>query len=575
MKNEIEEKLNGLHKDILIGWARDYKLKNYSSLTKEELIKELLEKVHKKELRKKLFPGSQKRTKALHVIGSFASIIGLLIAFFAFLPLGKKDKQVDFAKSGISEQKSSQVKGHNPSKKNIKKNEVQMPKQIKLNEIDEFSEVLSIPDAAISRRILDNVKKMDEENEMEKYFRQIIFDPTRTPHGPTEIADILSSLHVNGDKRLAAFVLKGKSFKKVTSRDVSHQFFKLRPIQGLKLMVFAAVGDIHDDAKRDFFQAAKDAGSECIIMNTHDLAKLFIAYKKICPEDGTSFDNSGVCKEGHNVDSGIRLEMEVGEKIKYSIFQQKDMSFGGAKRFAAQILIDKHYSREVLRKIIKELTEKLRKDTYCRNDLVRNRWGDSPAHVVWLDIGHSIEDLNRSNWSCQSLWVDPLLDEGMRPLRLHGSEFFENIEIRWNEDYKKMGTLLETYSGTKNEVLTVLFKLLDEMDIVSQNAINLFKQYMAGDISENAFIKGMQQLEPKIDRIYKESWSTPLPPPDCKDFYQACQSIFATFHNMALYYSEIGLEKWQKKNRDFLMKSTIKSFLDEYEIVKFERKKLQ
>jgi hypothetical protein len=575
MQNAIEEKLSGLCKYELSILARKYKLKNYSSLKKEKLVKELLEKASEEELWKDIFPGSQKKVKTLQLIASFASIIGPLVAILTLIPSGKKDRQMDLVKSEKSEQKSSQQEVYKPIKKNNKHKEVQMPKQIKLNEIDEFSEVLSIPDTAISQRILDNVKKMDEEQEMEKHFRKIIFDPTKTPHGPTEIADILSFLHVKGDKKLAAFVLKGKSFKKVTSRDVSHQFFKLRSIAGLKLMVFAAVGNIHDDAKRDFFQAAKDAESECIIMNAHDLAKLFIAYKKICPQDGTSFDNSGVCKEGHKVDSGIRLEMEVGEKIKYSIFQQKDVSFGGAKRFSAQILIDKHYSKEVLRKIIKELTEKLRKDTYCRNDLVRNRWGDSPAHVVWLDIGHSLEDLNLSNWSCQSQWIDPLLDKNMRPLGLHGSELYENIEILWNEDYKKMESLFETHSGTKNEVLTLLFKLLDEMDSVSQNAINLFKQYMEGDISENAFIKGMQQLAPKIDQIYNESGNVPLPPPDCKDFYQACQNIFATFQNIALYYSEIGLKKWKRNNRDSLMKSTIKSFLDEYEIVKFERKKLQ
>jgi hypothetical protein len=458
--------------------------------------------------------------------------------------------------------------------KNNKHKEEQMPKQIKLNEIDEFSEVLSIPDAAISQRILNNVKQMYEK-QMENYFRQIIFDPTKTPHCSTEIADILSSLHVKGDKKLAAFVLKGKSFKKVTSQGISHQFFKLRSIPGLELMVFAANGDIHDDAKRDFFQAAKDAKSEYIIINTHDLAKLFIAYKKICPKDGTSFSNSGICKEGHKVDSGIRLEMEVYEKIKPSIFQQKDLSFGGAKRFAAQVLIDKHYPKEVLRKIIKELTEKLKNDTYCRNDLTRKRWGNSPAHVVWLHIGHSIEDLINSNWSCQSQWIDPLLDENMRPKGLNGSELCENIEIQWNEGYKKMESFVETHSGTKNEVLTALFKLLDEMDIISQSVINLFKQYMGGNVSENAFIKEMQQLAPKIDRIYDESGNIPLPPPDCKDFHQACQDIFVTFQNMALYYSEIGLKKWPRNDRDSFMNSTIENFLDEYEIIKFEKKKLQ
>ena len=571
----IKEKLNALRRDELIALVRKYGIKNASPLKKQDLIKEILEKAPEEGLHKDLSPGSQKKEKRFHLVASLASIIGVLLTVLTFVPSGEKERQMEPVKSEVSEQKSPEVKAPKPGEKYIKYSEGQMPKQIKLNEIDELSEVLGIPDAAISRRILDNVKKMDEEHEMEKYFRQILFDPTKTPHGPTEIADILSYLHVKGEKKKTAFVLKGKSFKKVTSRHVSHQFLKLRSIPGLDLMVFAAVGDIHDDAKRDFFQAAKDAGSECIIINTHDLARLFIAYKKICPKDGTTFNDSGICKVGHKVDSGIRLEMEVGEKIKYSIFQQKDVSYGGAKRFVAQILIDKHYSREILRKIIKELTEKLRKDTYCLDELVRNRWGDSPAHVVWLHIGYSIEDVNRSNWVCHSQWIDPLLDKKMRPLELNGAELYENIEIQWNENYKKMESLLEAYSGTKNEVLTALFKLLNEMDIVSQKAINLFKRYMEGNISENAYIKRMQQLAPEIDRIYDESGDVPLPPPDCKDFYQACQNIFAEFQNMALYYSEVGLKEWEKNNRDFLMKSTITRFLKDNETVKFERNKLQ
>jgi hypothetical protein len=562
-KNAIEKRLKALRKDELNVLARKYRLMNLSSSKKETIIEDILENLSEKELRKELFQSSQMIIKLIGFLGAIASIVGFLWIVF---PSGERNDQMDLVKP--VEQQSIKQKAH-------KDKEVKVPKQLKLNEIDEFAEALSIPDTTISQRILENIKKIDEEQEMEQHIRQIIFDPTQTPHGPTEIADILSTLHVNGEKKLTAFVLKGKSFTKVTSRDVSHQFFKLRSIPGLELMILAAVGNIHDDAKRDFFQAAKDAKSASLIMNAHDLAKLFIAYKKICPQDGTSFDNSGVCREGHKVECGIRLEMEVGEKISYSIFQQKDKSFGGAKRFAAQILIDKHYSREILRKIIKELTEKLRKDTYCRDDLVKKRWGNSPAHVVWLDIGHSIEDIIRSNWSCQSLWVDPLLEKESRPGSLFGDEIYENIEVLWNDNYKKMDSLLEAHSGTKNEVLTVLFKLLDQMIPISDNVIKFFGEYSRDYISENNFIQQMQQLEPKIDRIYRESGHVPLPPHECKDFYQACQNVFADFHNMSLYYSETSLEQWPSRNRYYLMKSTIKRFLDELKVVKFERKKLE
>jgi len=128
-----------------------------------------------------------------------------------------------------------------------------MGKPVKLYEIDEFAEVKTIPDGAISQEMLSNVRLLDEKKEIECFIREIIYDPNSTPHGPTEIADILTShVHVRGSKQLAAFVLKGKSFGTVSSKNVTHQFAKLRQLPGLGIMIFAAVGNIQDDAQRDF-----------------------------------------------------------------------------------------------------------------------------------------------------------------------------------------------------------------------------------------------------------------------------------------------------------------------------------
>jgi metal-responsive CopG/Arc/MetJ family transcriptional regulator len=97
-----------------------------------------------------------------------------------------------------------------------------MGRIIKIHEIDEFSEIRTIPDAAINDTILSNIRELDEKSEMERFIRETLYDSNETPHGPTEIADILTShVHVRGGKKLAAFVLKGKSFKKVSSRAVT------------------------------------------------------------------------------------------------------------------------------------------------------------------------------------------------------------------------------------------------------------------------------------------------------------------------------------------------------------------
>jgi hypothetical protein len=215
-----------------------------------------------------------------------------------------------------------------------------MARIIKINEIDEFSEIMTIPNDAIKDPILSNIRELNEKTEMEPFIREILSDPNETPHGPTEIADILTShVDVRGDKRLAAFILKGKSFKRVTSRDVTHQFARLRQIPQLGLMVFGAVGNIHDNAQKDFVQTAKDAGCDYLIIDAQDCARLFIAYKKICPKDGKPYDETtGTCPYGHVRNRSATIEVEVGESPEYKIIKQTDLSKARVKRYSHQLL---------------------------------------------------------------------------------------------------------------------------------------------------------------------------------------------------------------------------------------------
>jgi hypothetical protein len=56
--------------------------------------------------------------------------------------------------------------------------------------------------------------------------------------------------------------------------------------RGLKCIVLLAVGDIQDDLKRDVFQVAKDGDYDYLIIDAVDVARIFIAYKKLCPTHG-------------------------------------------------------------------------------------------------------------------------------------------------------------------------------------------------------------------------------------------------------------------------------------------------
>jgi len=450
-----------------------------------------------------------------------------------------------------------------------------MSRLIKIHEIDEFSGAKAIPDGAISEEILLNIKNLDEKKEIEPFIREILYDPNETPHGPTEIADILTShVHVRGEKRLAAFVLKGKSFRKVTSRDVTHQFAKLRQVPNLGLMIFLAVGNIQDDAHRDFVLNAIDARCDYLIIDAQDCARLFIAYEKICPKDGTAYDESGTCQKGHQLDDGLTLEMEVRERARYNIVKQRDLSHAGAKRYSATILLDRHYTREVIRTIIQEATEKLKYSNYYCNEQLKACWGKTPAHVIWLFIASDPEDIQNVNWFCRTSWIDPSLPEHMRPIGLNGNERLGDIEILWNDEYKPYKDFYESLSGTKEQVLDAINPILEEMVTLAKRAIMHFEEYRRRELSESEFISKMQEMEPKVTELLLKSDNIPEPPLDCKDYDQACRLVFATISALFLYYSKKGLETWSKKNRDFLMQDDIKRFYNGLERIKFEENKL-
>jgi len=339
-------------------------------------------------------------------------------------------------------------------------------------------------------------------------------------------------------------------------------------------MVFGAVGNIQDDAQQDFVQAAIDAECDYLIIDAQDWARLFIAYEKICPKDGTPYDDTGTCKNGHVRDKGLVLEMEVREKVRYTIVNQRDVSHAGAKRYSATILLDRHYRKDVIRTIIQEATEELKYSNYYRNERVKARWGKIPAHVVWLFIAYDLEDIKNANWICRTCWIDPSLPENMRPLGLNGNEKLGDIEVFLNDDYKLHKNFFERHSGTKEEVLEAIRPILNEMIKLAKQGINYFEEYKCKDISEDEFILKMQKMEPRVTELYLQSGNISMPPEDCKDYDQACQNIFATVHNMYLYYSKKGLETWAKSNRDWLMQDTIKRFYDDWKRIEFEENKI-
>jgi hypothetical protein len=314
-----------------------------------------------------------------------------------------------------------------------------MTELIRLDDIDEFQLVRRVPRTAVTDEMLVGIKNLDETKQIEPFLRLILPDLTETAHGSTEIADILTT-HVTygGQARHAAFVNKGKSSQKVTSKKFSYQLMELRQLTGLHLMVLLAVGDIQDDIKRDLMRLAEDEGCDYLIVDAIDVARLFIAYQKVCPRDGTAYVD-GVCSTcGLSVEEPLNLTIKVFEQPAYEILGLSDVSTGVAKKYSADILTDRHYTRTTLREVIKEAIWELRHSDYYRSGITEKYFGQQEADCVFLLVYLDREDKQVHNWFCRAQWISPDLSEKLKPMVWNGQEKLGDIAIDWKSNYESV-----------------------------------------------------------------------------------------------------------------------------------------
>ena len=450
-----------------------------------------------------------------------------------------------------------------------------MSRLIKPQEIDQFERILRVPEAAISEEVATGVRRLDERRELEPALQEVLSDPNETPHGPTEIVDVLTTrVILRGERTLAAFILKGKGSQQVRSKDMAHQLFKARGVPGLGLLVLCVVGDLQDDAQRDFVTTALDADVDYLILDRTDTARLLIAYEKVCGRDGTRYSDEGICGHGHALDEGTRLEVRVSEGLKYEIPKLEDVSHAGAKRYSAVLLVDRHYDRESLRQVIQRAVPEVRRANYHRNEMVKARWQGTDAHVVWLFLGCSLEDLRGSTWRARAQWIDEDLSAGWRPVALKADEVVDGIGINWNFNYDFLTGWNSSHSLGKGEALELLEPLVHRAIDLGSAALDLFERKRAGAIGEKRFVSEMRRQLAQVEEVTRESGNIGFPPADLENYDQACQAIFTTVSNLYLPFNDRGLEIWDEARRDSMMSLYGRVFREDVEAWRHEAKRL-
>lgn len=451
-----------------------------------------------------------------------------------------------------------------------------MKAPVRLEDLEEFELVSRIPRHAIEESVLRGVRQLSEREHIEPFLREILPDKTETPHTSTEIADILTT-HVTrfGQPSLAAFVNKGKSRPKVTAKDLTHQVLRLRQIPSLSLIVLLAVGDIQDDAKRDFLQIAEDANADYVIVDAIDVARLFIAYHKICPKDGTPYLDGRCGKCGTPASVPIEVTLKVYEEPRFTIVSLEDASWGLAKRYGAKVLTDSHYPKAVLREVIKKATWDIRQSKFYRSRLVESHFGEQEADCVFLFVYLDLRDLQQYNWLCRTSWIRPGLPAIARPLGLNGDEWLGEIEIGWNKSYEEMRDFFSKRLGKKEDWVWKVEALFPRAGELVERAKRLLTAHREGQLGQSELQTTLGQLEDKAMNVAQEAGNLVWPPLDCAECDSAFQAMVGTMHNVFVPFATWGRANWSWEQRIRLMEDALRRYEEDRDRFRYEWKKIR
>ena len=175
-----------------------------------------------------------------------------------------------------------------------------MSKLLKIEDFNSFKYIKDFPTESINESVIDTIINLNEKTQIEPFIRNSIYDLNDTPHGPMEITDILTTkIEYNGTSKYCAFILKGKSFKAITAKDISHQIYRLKKISGLDVAILAYTGNLLDQPQEEFVSTCEEINCDYSIWNNFDIARLFLSEGYICPRDGNIIEGN-ICDCGYN-----------------------------------------------------------------------------------------------------------------------------------------------------------------------------------------------------------------------------------------------------------------------------------
>ncbi len=258
----------------------------------------------------------------------------------------------------------------------------------------------------------------------------------------------------------------------------------------------------------------------------------------------------------------------------YTLVSTEDVSHGMAKRYSIKVVLNRPMTKPELAAVIRDMTAKTAKRRYSRNAMVKGRWGEADAHVVWAFIYASAADEKKANYTCRSLWIDPSLDGEYAPIPLAGEDVGDGTIVDWKQsplaglsDNGKGDFDKEHYLDLVDPIVGLVIESLADIGKALQ-------KWQSGASIESNFLSETKSARQQISDASDAHASCQEPPYECHDLYEQVGSMLACTHNIVLYHSERGIELWTDHVRRQMTATALNDANKHLNRIKHEREKV-
>ncbi|KDR95985.1 Caspase domain-containing protein [Peptoclostridium litorale DSM 5388] len=237
----------------------------------------------------------------------------------------------------------------------------------------------------------------------------------------------------------------------------------------------------------------------------------------------------------------------------YIIVTVEPSHFGITKRYAVKVILKKACELKELSRITKDIVSRVRGLEIYSNDKSKRILKGKKAEIVWIYFARDEVDLN-GNFLCRATWVEDGQDKDHWYRLNDGALIQDDIHFSFSTFYSSLKSFIENNTGSaievKNEIKKIRVNMVNEFEKILSN----FEKFNAGIYTELKFCERIKKSLELIDKEYFKSTDLDIAPLEIKEWDQAHQNLFATIHDITLYWGKSSNNTRSLDNRKKLTK---------------------